>query len=185
MAVHSSISSIVKEYLPFAVGSDPTMIRRLCLRNSRVFVRSPVDMSSDIFAFNITINDVTLPQIRWPCKAQPSRPRLSGHQRLWDQVGDLSNGGFLAHRNPKESEDEPASNSKKLRKTGRAFLTPQHAGVVFPAPRVPTPLPDTFLQLCNRATTPMPASCMVAWLQQNEERGGMKDSSSPELTCRA
>jgi hypothetical protein len=28
-------------------------------------------------------------------------------QRLWDQIGDLSNGGFLAHRNPKESEDEP------------------------------------------------------------------------------
>ncbi|MEY4845567.1 MAG: hypothetical protein RL312_1848 [Pseudomonadota bacterium] len=21
-------------------------------------------------------------------------------QRLWDQIGDLSNGGFLAHRNP-------------------------------------------------------------------------------------
>ena len=28
-------------------------------------------------------------------------------QRLWDQIGELSNGGFLAHRNPKESEDEP------------------------------------------------------------------------------
>ena len=28
-------------------------------------------------------------------------------QRLWDQSGDLNNGGFLAHRNPKESEDEP------------------------------------------------------------------------------
>jgi len=28
-------------------------------------------------------------------------------QRLWDQIGDLSYGGFLAHRNPKESEDEP------------------------------------------------------------------------------
>jgi hypothetical protein len=28
-------------------------------------------------------------------------------QRLWDQTGDLSNGRFLAHRNPKESEDEP------------------------------------------------------------------------------
>ena len=28
-------------------------------------------------------------------------------QRLWDQIGDLNNGGFLAHRNPKESEDEP------------------------------------------------------------------------------
>ena len=27
-------------------------------------------------------------------------------QRLWDQIGDLNNGGFLAHRNPKESEDE-------------------------------------------------------------------------------
>jgi len=28
-------------------------------------------------------------------------------QHLWDQSGDLNNGGFLAHRNPKESEDEP------------------------------------------------------------------------------
>jgi hypothetical protein len=25
---------------------------------------------------------------------------------MWDQIGDLNNGGFLAHRNPKESEDE-------------------------------------------------------------------------------
>ena len=28
-------------------------------------------------------------------------------QHLWDQIGDLSNGGFLVHRNPNESEDEP------------------------------------------------------------------------------
>jgi hypothetical protein len=28
-------------------------------------------------------------------------------QRLWDQIGDLSNEGCLAHRNPKESEDVP------------------------------------------------------------------------------
>ena len=28
-------------------------------------------------------------------------------QRLWDQTGDLNNGGFPAHRNHKESEDEP------------------------------------------------------------------------------
>jgi hypothetical protein len=27
--------------------------------------------------------------------------------RLWDQTGDLKYGEFLAHRNPKESEDEP------------------------------------------------------------------------------
>jgi len=32
---------------------------------------------------------------------------LVWRQHLWDQSGDLSNGGFLAHRNPKESEDEP------------------------------------------------------------------------------
>jgi hypothetical protein len=32
---------------------------------------------------------------------------LVHRQRLWDQIGDLSYGGFLAHRNPKESEDEP------------------------------------------------------------------------------
>ena len=30
-------------------------------------------------------------------------------QHLWDQTGDLSYAGFLAHRNPKESEDEPAA----------------------------------------------------------------------------
>jgi hypothetical protein len=28
-------------------------------------------------------------------------------QHLWEQIGDLSNGGFLAHRNPKENEDGP------------------------------------------------------------------------------
>jgi hypothetical protein len=27
-------------------------------------------------------------------------------QRRWGQTGDLNNGGFLFHRNPKESEDE-------------------------------------------------------------------------------
>jgi len=30
---------------------------------------------------------------------------LVRRQRLWDQSGDLRHGGFLAHRNPKESED--------------------------------------------------------------------------------
>ena len=35
-------------------------------------------------------------------------------------------------------------------------------------PPVAYPPPDTFLQLRNCATTPMPASCIVAWLQQNE-----------------
>lgn len=28
-------------------------------------------------------------------------------QRLWDQNGDLQYGGFLAHNNPKEIDDEP------------------------------------------------------------------------------
>ena len=28
-------------------------------------------------------------------------------QRLWDQTDDLNNGGFLSHRNPLESEDDP------------------------------------------------------------------------------
>ncbi|MCA3361176.1 MAG: SIR2 family protein, partial [Roseomonas sp.] len=37
-------------------------------------------------------------------------------QHLWDQIGDFNNGGFLAHRNPKESEDEPK------------ILRPTHAG---------------------------------------------------------
>jgi hypothetical protein len=31
-------------------------------------------------------------------------------QRLWEQIRDLSNGGFLAHRNAMESgEDQPAT----------------------------------------------------------------------------
>jgi hypothetical protein len=42
----------------------------------------------------------------------PARIEHSGdhvrRQRLWDQIGDLSNGGFLAHRNPNKREDEPA-----------------------------------------------------------------------------
>ncbi|MCA3307258.1 MAG: hypothetical protein ING00_15800, partial [Roseomonas sp.] len=33
--------------------------------------------------------------------------RIVRRQHPWDQIGDLSNGGFLAHHNPKESEDEP------------------------------------------------------------------------------
>ena len=28
-------------------------------------------------------------------------------QRLWDQIGNFSTGGFLAHRNANESEGEP------------------------------------------------------------------------------
>ena len=35
------------------------------------------------------------------------RVEIVRRQHLWDQSGDLNNGGFLAHRNPKESEDEP------------------------------------------------------------------------------
>jgi hypothetical protein len=64
------------------------------------------------------------------------------------------------------------ANSKKPRETGRAFLTASHAGVVFPAPRVPTPPPPpgTFLQLFNCATTLDACQlhdCVVA-----AERGG-------------
>ena len=33
--------------------------------------------------------------------------RAVRRQCLWDQIGDLSNGGFLAHPNSTESEDEP------------------------------------------------------------------------------
>jgi len=43
-------------------------------------------------------------------------------QHLWDQIGDLNNGGFLAHRNPKESEDEPE------------ILRPTHAGASLSSP---------------------------------------------------
>ena len=38
-------------------------------------------------------------------------------QRLWDQIGDLNDGGFLVHRNPKESDDEP----EILRHSNRQF----------------------------------------------------------------
>ncbi|MFM7417449.1 MAG: MlrC C-terminal domain-containing protein, partial [Alphaproteobacteria bacterium] len=47
---------------------------------------------------------------------RPYWPKVVRRQRLWDQIGDLSNGGFLAHRNPKESEDMPE------------ILRPTHAG---------------------------------------------------------
>ena len=57
------------------------------------------------------------------------------------------------------------ANSKKPREIGRAFLTASHAGVVFPAPRVPTALQTLS---CNSATAPMPPGCVLAWLQQNE-----------------
>lgn len=42
-----------------------------------------------------------------PAAAQGSLNMVVRRQHLWDQSGDLNNGGFLAHRNPKESEDEP------------------------------------------------------------------------------
>jgi hypothetical protein len=60
----------------------------------------------------------------------------------------LSNGGFLAHRNPKEREDNQPPTPKKLRETVRAFLTPSQAGVVFPAPRVPTLIQKPALPAC-------------------------------------
>ena len=41
-----------------------------------------------------------------PALAQPVTVPGVRRQRLWDQIGDLSNGGFLAHRNHKESEGE-------------------------------------------------------------------------------
>jgi hypothetical protein len=55
----------------------------------------------------------------------------------------LSNGGFLAHRNPKEREDNQPPTPKKLRETVRAFLTPSQAGVVFPTPPGADPDPET------------------------------------------
>ncbi len=46
-------------------------------------------------------------------------------QRLWDQISDLNNVGFLAHRNPKESEDEPEilhpTQAGASRKTGPRY----------------------------------------------------------------
>ena len=55
-------------------------------------------------------------------------------QRLWDQIGGLSNGGFLAHRNPKESEDKPEilrpTHAGTSRKTGPRY-SPRHAQAPF------------------------------------------------------
>ena len=34
---------------------------------------------------------------------------LSSVSTFWDQTGDLKNGGFLAHRSVKRSEDEPSA----------------------------------------------------------------------------
>ena len=69
------------------------------------------------------------------------------------------------------------ANSKKPRETGRAFPTPSHAGVVFPAPRVPTPLQTLS---CNCATVqplrrpPQLHGCVVA-----AERG--EGHSTPDV----
>ena len=41
------------------------------------------------------------------CDNQDATSASVRRQRLWDQIGDLSNEGCLAHRNPKESEDVP------------------------------------------------------------------------------
>ena len=43
------------------------------------------------------------------CNERPSGRLAAGvpHQRLRYQTGDLHSGGFLAHRNPNESENEP------------------------------------------------------------------------------
>jgi hypothetical protein len=38
---------------------------------------------------------------------RPTKYRAVRRQRLWDQTGDLRCGGVLAHRNSKESVDEP------------------------------------------------------------------------------
>ena len=54
---------------------------------------------------------------------------LFRRQRLWDKIGVLSNGGFLAHRNPKESEDEPEilrpTHAGASRKAGPPIFAPQ------------------------------------------------------------
>jgi len=52
-----------------------------------------------------------VPPQRGPAAAVPSgawaKPAPVRRQHLWDQIGDLNSGGFLAHRNPKKSEDKP------------------------------------------------------------------------------
>jgi hypothetical protein len=64
---------------------------------------------------------------------QNACPHIWGRlQHLWDQTGDLSNGGFLAHRNPKESEDEP--------ETAPSVCQPKSWCATFAAPRA-APLP--------------------------------------------
>jgi len=51
----------------------------------------------------------------------PKESRGVRRQHLWDQVGDLSNGGFLAHGNPKESEDHRVSTPKNCAKLAGRF----------------------------------------------------------------
>ncbi len=55
-------------------------------------------------------------------------------QRPWDQIGDLRGVGFLAHRNPKESEDEPEilrpTHAGTSRKAGPRY-SPRHAQAPF------------------------------------------------------
>ncbi len=81
--------------------------------------------------------------------------------------------GEAPQETPPKSSQGPAVSSKarseNMRDFGRALLTASPAGVVFPAQELGTyPLPDAFLQLRNRATSPMPASCVVARLLQND-----------------
>ena len=57
---------------------------------------------------------------------------LVRRQRLWGQIGDLSNGGVLIHRNAKESEDEPeilcATHPRISLKTSVRY-SPRHEGL--------------------------------------------------------
>ena len=79
--------------------------------------------------------------------------------------------GASRHRGKPGLPSTPLLQLQKTARSWQGLSDPITSRGGFSSPRVPTPLPDTFLQLRNRATTPIPPSCMVAWLQQNEGRG--------------
>ena len=73
-------------------------------------------------------------------------------QRLCEQTGDLINGGILAHRNPKESKDDPQILRPPCAgETGKVGLNPE---VSNPLPLGPGPTP--FRQQVGEFSYPRP-----------------------------
>ena len=60
---------------------------------------------------------------------------------------------------------------QKAARTWQGLSDPIACRGSFSSPPGAYPPPDTFLQQCSRTTAPLPAGCVVAWLQQNEGGG--------------